>query len=367
MPTGDRPAWLLVLLAVSAVSAGSAQANPQNVVSLEKLDDPVRLEQQLRGLPADASITVPNGQVYRGTLRIATGQTVGGSVLVLRGDANVSGKLSGNLVVLDGNIVLEPGGVVAGDALVVGGGILDRGGEIQGERRSLHGGVTSQVSSGSALGGFLTRTVGLAGVFFTLTLLGFGMVLFGQPQLETISDTVSHSVFRAFATGLLAQIVVLPTLGLFITGLVLSVVGIILVPFVLIVVPLAILAAVVLGFLAVAHAMGEMRIRRRLAAGARVGSANSYRYVLNGLSDIALLWGTWILVGWVPVAGVLVLVVALLTTWLLGTVGFGAALLSRGGTRPAFAGRYVPPEAMTDEYLWATPRFGVDAVKKPLK
>jgi hypothetical protein len=207
----------------------------------------------------------------------------------------------------------------------------------------------------------------LAGLLFTLGLLGFGMVLFAHPQLELISDTVTHSLFRSFLTGLLAQIVVLPSLGMVVTGLVLSIVGILLVPFVLIIVPLLILALAVGGFLAVLHAMGEQRLRRRIAAGARIGSANSYRYILLGLSTVAAVWLGWVLFGWVPVAGGLVFAAAFLVTWLLATIGFGAALLSRGGVRPAFAGRYVPPEALTDEYLWATPQFGVDAVKRPLK
>ena len=56
---------------------------------------------------------------------------------------------------------------------------------------------------------------------------------------------------------------------------------------------------------------------------------------------------------------------AILITWLLGTAGFGAALLSRAGVRENFAGRIIPPEALTDEYLWATPQFGVPAVRRP--
>ena len=68
---------------------------------------------------------------------------------------------------------------------------------------------------------------------------------------------------------------------------------------------------------------------------------------------------------WVPVAGTLIFLLAVLVTWLLGTVGFGAAILSRGGLREGFAGRLLPPEALTDEFLWATPQFGVPAAKRP--
>ena len=60
-------------------------------------------------------------------------------------------------------------------------------------------------------------------------------------------------------------------------------------------------------------------------------------------------------------AGELIRGAAFLVTWLLGTAGFGAALLSRAGIKENFAGRLLPPEALTDEYLWATPQFGVPA------
>jgi hypothetical protein len=365
MPMGERAPLCSLVLAIVLTSSGSAQQD-RAVVDLGNLNDPLRLEQALRGLRNQGSITVPNGQTHQGDFRIAPGQTVGGNLLVIHGNAEVSGKVTGNLVALDGDIVLLPGGVVAGDALALGGAIRDRGGVIRGERRSLGASLAEPAAAGG-LGRVLTRFAGLAGVLLTLGLLGFGMVLFAHPQLETISDTVSHSLFRSFLTGLLAQVVVLPSLGMVVTGLVLSVVGILLVPFVLVIVPLLLLAAIVSGFLAVAHAMGEQRIRRRMAAGARVGSANSYRYMFLGLSGVAAIWAAWILFGWVPIAGTLVFAAAFLVTWLLATLGFGAALLSRGGIRPAFAGRYVPPEALTDEYLWATPQFGVDAVKRPLK
>ena len=94
-------------------------------------------------------------------------------------------------------------------------------------------------------------------------------------------------------------------------------------------------------------------------------SPNSFRYLLIGLGSIAAVWTAWIAFGWVPVAGIVILIAAVLATWLLATVGLGAAVLSRLGIRPSFAGRYLPTEMLTDEYLWATPQQGVPAVKRP--
>ena len=119
------------------------------------------------------------------------------------------------------------------------------------------------------------------------------------------------------------------------------------------------------GYLAVAHAMGETYTRRRMALGVVIGSPNSYRYLLVGLLGLASVWAAWALFGWVPVAGSIVWGAAFFVSWLLGTAGFGAALLSRAGIKENFAGRLLPPEALTDEYLWATPQFGVPAGRRP--
>jgi hypothetical protein len=180
-----------------------------------------------------------------------------------------------------------------------------------------------------------------------------------------VSDTVSHSFGRSFLTGLLGQILLLPTFGMLVVGLILSVAGILLLPFAVTVYALLMIVGVVGGYLAVAHAMGETYVRRRMALGVVMGSPNSYRYLLIGLGALAAFWLAWAVFGWVPVAGNLIRAVAFLVTWLLGTAGFGAALLSRAGIRENFAGRLLPPEALTDEYLWATPQFGVQAARRP--
>jgi hypothetical protein len=380
MRTADRTAAVLTVLigvlAPRADASGPLSSEPlQQVpaggpsIDLQNLDDPVGLELRLRRLlradPSELRLTVPNGQAWRGPLTVAAGQTMTGNLLVVGGRLDLHGVVTGNVVVVDGNLVVHSGGAVNGDAVTIGGSVQNRGGNIQGAMRSLSSGRVSPERQGGILGSALIKAAGLAGVLLTLGLIGFGVVVFARPNLETISDTVSHSFGRSFLAGLLAQILALPTFGMLIAGLVLSVVGILLVPFVIVVVPFLLLVSVIGGFLAVAHAMGETHIRRRMAAGAMVGSPNSYRYLMVGLGAIAAIWLAWVALGWVPFAGTLMFIAAFLATWLLATAGLGACLLSRAGIKPAFAGRYVPPEALTDEYLWATPQFGVSAVKRP--
>jgi len=368
MRTGNRALSLLIVL--SGAVAARAHSSPQTPsVDISNLNDPVLLEQRLRtllrGAPENLRPTVPGGTARLGDSRLGAGETYTGNLLVLRGDLDLSGRVTGNVVVLDGDVILHSGAEIAGDALAIGGRIRDRGGVVRGEQRILGAASLGTPARVGAFRAAVTRLAGLAGVLVTLGFLGFGMVLFARPNLEIISDTVTHSLFRSFLTGLLAQVLVIPTFGMLITGLVLSVVGILLVPFIVIVFPLILVAAIVGGFLGITHAMGETHLRRRMAAGVVVGSANSYRYLATGLLGVSAVWLAWILFGWVPVAGSLMFAAAFLATWLLVTVGFGACLLSRAGIQPTFAGRYMPPEALTDEYLWATPQFGVSAVKRP--
>ncbi len=255
--------------------------------------------------------------------------------------------------------------------LAYNGQVHDLGGEITGEIRTLSSLVqpltmpVSEMQPVSPAVATLQKAAGVAGVFLSLAVLGFGIVLFARPNLEIVSDTISHSFGRSFIVGLLGQILVLPTFGMIVVGLVLSVAGILLLPFAVIVYGLLMILAIVGGYLAMAHAMGETYIRRRMAAGLSVSSPNSYRYLLVGLLGLFALWGAWVIFGWVPFAGDVIKGIAVLVTWLLGTAGFGAALLSRVGLREGFAGRILPPEAMTDEYLWATPQFGVPAAQRP--
>ena len=346
-------------------------------VDLSDLSKPSEIEARLTTAlrPRDGvmHVTVSNGAARLGNFTLGTDQPLNGHLLVVQGDADVYGHLQGNLVTVAGDVFVHDGGVVAGDILALGGEVRHgEKGEIGGEVRQLRtttvfasAAPAPVVKAPSPLETVFQRGAGVVGVFLTLCALGFGLVMFGRPNLEVVSDTVSHSFGRSFLTGLLGQILLLPTFGMLVVGLILSVAGILLLPFAVTVYALLMVVGVVGGYLAVAHAMGETYVRRRMALGAVMGSPNSYRYLLIGLGALAAFWLAWAVFGWVPVAGNLIRAVAFLVTWLLGTAGFGAALLSRAGIRENFAGRLLPPEALTDEYLWATPQFGVQAARRP--
>ncbi len=272
---------------------------------------------------------------------------------------------------MNGSVTVHRGGVVTGDVLSVGGDVNSQGGEIQGEIRTLRGApvastVATPVPQPTAFVLALHRAAGLTGICLALLTLGFATVLFGREPLEIVSDTITHSFGRAFVVGLLGQILLVPTFGMLVVGLVLSVAGILLVPFVVVVyVLLAVLALV--GRCDRRHprhgrdldpAPDGTRRRGRIAQqlslparGARHPGVTSGR---RGSCSAGCRW---------PAASSSAR--PSIATWLLLTVGFGATLLSRGGLRAGFAGRLLPQESLTDEYLWATPQFGVTAVKRP--
>lgn len=360
---------------VAEQSQDVAPAGPGGlVIDLSDLSDPTRLAPLLRaasGLSGPAlRITVPGGRAHAGEFSVGTGEVLKGPMLVLRGNAEIFGTLDGNLATVQGDVVVHPGSVVTGDVLAIAGQVRDLGGDIRGKIHTLdtprptapQADATEPISPMLRLA---RNAAGVGGVFITLLMVGLGLVLFARQPMEVVSDTVMHSFSRSFMVGLLGQVLILPTFGMLVVGLILTVAGILLVPFAVIVFALLLILAVLGGFLAIAHAMGESITRRQMARGMAITSANSYRYVTVGLGAVASLWLAWIAFGWVPFAGTLVFVTAILVTWMLATVGFGAALLSRAGLKEHFAGRLIPAESLTDEYLWATPQFGVTAVKRP--
>ncbi|MDQ2669890.1 MAG: hypothetical protein M3Y31_04600, partial [Gemmatimonadota bacterium] len=331
-------------VAVQQDSTPAPRALPAGdlVVSLDDLDRPLLIENQLLALgsaPEERlAVTVPDGRARLGDFSIGAGQSLEGHLLVLRGTANVYGRIDGNLVTVDGDAVLHPGAVVTGDVLALRGQVRDLGGEVTGETRSL--GVLRSVAPALAGSGTLSpamRTLrnlaGVAGVFLSLAIIAMLVVFFGRHNLEVVSDTVSHSFGRALVTGLLAQLLMLPTFGMLVIGLIISVVGVLLLPFGAAVFVLLGLVAIVGGFLAVSAAMGETWTRRRMAQGVRIESAGAARYLTVGLGAVAVLWLAWALLGWIPVAGAFMLTAAVVVTWMMATVGFGATLLSRAGIR----------------------------------
>ena len=214
------------------------------------------------------------------------------------------------------------------------------------------GGVAAPAAT-SAIDRLFHDVTNVVAVFIALAMLGFGTVFFGRRYIEVVADTAQHSFGRSLVVGLLGQLLLLPTFAMLIVGLVCTIVGILLLPFAIVAYVAAACVALLGGYLAVAHAVGETFTRRRMAHGAFVSAPNAYGYLFTGLVGLLGLWAAAALVGWMGPVVILFRIAAGMVTWLAATVGFGAVLLARGGLRETFAGRHVGE--MSDEYLWATP------------
>jgi hypothetical protein len=221
-------------------------------------------------------------------------------------------------------------------------------------REELRAEVTREARQRPARSPFRHITRGITGIFSTLMAyavlvgLGFLAVFFGRAQLETIADTARHSTVRAGLVGLAGSFLVLPAFILGILALAISIVGIPLLLVYLPLFPLAVVVAAVGGYLAVAHGAGEALAERRFSGTEWFTRANSYYYVVTGVGLLMVLFLTAHVVTmagpWLGFLQGLLKFLAIMVTWAAFMVGFGAFLLTRGGTRPTIETLSTPLE-----------------------
>lgn len=303
--------------------------------------------------------------IVHGDYEVLAEATIPGDVAILDGTLRLGGDVNGDILVLDGALVLDGGARVRGDVLQVGGEVDfgEDASRVEGEILSDIGLAPPEPSARAVpdapsvqrvesfeapmrlqsaqpgLGSRLARNFGRAAegviaagcAFMVLAALGLLLVYFGRRRLETVSDTVRLEFARSFAMGLAGEVLFLPVL------LVLTVL-IITIPVALFLVPAVALAGV-FGYLAAAHAGGEIFARRRFRSEwlERLRRSNSYYYVVSGLALLMLPFAAgaalWVLGGAADFVRGLILFVAIVGTWIVVTAGFGGVLLTRGGGR----------------------------------
>lgn len=197
-----------------------------------------------------------------------------------------------------------------------------------------------------AVGGpFRHVFAGLTGLFKSaifygvLFALAFATIFFGGRRfIEGVADTARAATTRSLLVGVAASFLVIPVFLLGAIALAISIVGI---PALIAWIPLfpvAVGLALVLGYIGVAHAAGEALAERRFYASDWFQRGNSYYFLLTGLAlllspflamNVARMAGPWLnLLYGICVA------IGVLGTWAALSIGFGAVLISRGGTRP---------------------------------
>ncbi len=187
---------------------------------------------------------------------------------------------------------------------------------------------------------------GVSGIFslliFYLVLFGIGLVtiLFGgRRYIEGVADTARIGVGRSFLVGLAGTFLLIPVFVLGCIALAISIVGI---PALLVWIPLfplGAVAAVLLGFLGVAHAAGEAWAERNYYGSDWFRRGNSYYFMMTGLLLLGSLFFAsrvlYIAGPWLDFFTHMLVFFGVVLTWAAATVGFGAVLISRAGSRPA--------------------------------
>jgi hypothetical protein len=111
-----------------------------------------------------------------------------------------------------------------------------------------------------------------------------------------------------------------------------------------------------------AYVAGEALHRR--ATGGRV-LPSAVVMLFLGLVLFYVLWLLTAVFAWAGVLGGVLRLFAAIITWVAVTVGFGATVISRAGSRDTAPAAASPPP--TDEYAWQTPTpvTGVAAARRP--
>lgn len=189
-------------------------------------------------------------------------------------------------------------------------------------------------------------------VYLVLVGIGFVVVFFGRKYLEGVADTARHATVQSGLVGLAASFLVLPAFILGTIALIISIVGIPVLIAWIPLFPVAVVVAAIFGYLGVAHAAGEALAERRFYGGDLFKRANSYYYVLSGVGLLLALYFAANVVQmagpWLDFISGLLMFLAVVLTWAAFTIGFGAVLLSRAGTRPKVTRPSVEPDVDVD-------------------
>ena len=357
--------------AVQAPPAGPAAAAVQPA-RLTRRDSATRaLIARVRSDPN--VLTVPVADSFTvGNRLVPADVTDSGTVAVARGDLDVFGTILGDAIAVGGDVVVHPGGHVRGNALSALGRVRADGGVVDGEMRTLQGpiGPIAGPAHGAAISPaaatYLALKISL-GWLVLLCFIGIGVLMFAERYLEGVVETVERAFSRSFWAGVVGQLALLPAFLVLIVALAITLVGILLIPFGIVAFWIAAAGLTTIGFLALAQVTGQALLRRR-AREALTDRGASLRALVVGVLIYTGFWVVAAAFAWSPIVGGILRGIAFAVCWVAATTGFGAALLSRAGTRheapvPAPAGQPNAPPVM--DWQTPTPIGGVVAARRP--
>ncbi|OGC78143.1 MAG: hypothetical protein A2Z27_01445 [candidate division Zixibacteria bacterium RBG_16_50_21] len=281
---------------------------------------------------------------FGSSIHVAPGEVVEGDVVCLGNTINVDGLVRGSAVAIGGRVIVSNTGSVEGDAVAVGGHVIKHpGGRIEGENVSV--GFVPIPTFSFYRGAQLASVILLFLVFVFMGIIGYALA---PKHVNKIKAKLEEKFLKTVFLGILWQILILPVFLL----LIITVIGI---PVALLLYPLFLFLAFVLGFVAIAMYLGE-----KIKYNTRVTASSPTATVVLGtmaIFSLVLFWAILDFGGdWVPFLGgfhmVLLLLLAFAMFYLFATAGFGAAIMTRLGTRPkdVVPNPAVPPQATTSAH-----------------
>ena len=270
---------------------------------------------------------------------VAEDEKIDGDVVAVGGSIEIKGTVTGDVVSIGGDVDVFPTGVVEGDAVSIGGDVIKRGDAVvEGEKVSvaLFRGPQFRFPPMSTHFRFpfmftpfhppgwslFLRIIRIAFILF----LGIVVISVFPKHVEKVKEKTKQEFLKSGLVGLAAQILAIPIFIL----LIITIIGI---PVALLVEPLFILAALILGFTGACLFIGEkLKEHTSLKPDTKiiilvigilaVEVVPLAARVMRFFGDIFSPLG-WILTFF----GALIIYVVI-------TVGFGASILTRLGTRP---------------------------------
>jgi len=272
-----------------------------------------------------------------GPVTLTQGGEVGGDLAAIGGPATIGGKVLGDVAGVGGPVDLDSTAVVEGDVATVGGAITKApGAQIKGEVKALDLGLINRFiprAVGTVRFGHEHPVVGrfaMLGLnlvwFLGLWVLVILVVVFLPRHTEVISESVTGNFFLAGLIGIIAEILVLPLFVL----LCITIIGI---PFALILEPILVLVAFLMGFAAMALVIGKRLVHGlswKVAGPLGLATLGYLLLVVFFLVGrlIGIPGGVFSVLGWMLIG------LGWLISYCALTVGFGACLYTRFGTKP---------------------------------
>ena len=257
-------------------------------------------------------------------------QIIREDVVAIGGNITVKGRVNGNVVAIGGWVRVTPGGMIQGDAVSIGGdiesepGAVIRGGMIN----VLHLGMGHNSWPVLGLRGIslMARIVKIA-VFLLLAIVTFSIA---PKNVEKIKNRINQEFWISLLIGFAVEMMIIPVFVILFFLLFITIIGI---PAALIALPSAVVVYFLLAYTSGCYFAGE-KIKENTALKPETPLMTLIVGILSVEAILLLAKMVGISVWSLTALSTILTIFGFMVLWLVVTVGLGAGLLTRFGTRP---------------------------------